>query len=180
MEDQPYTKITVSDIIKKAGIARQTFYRNFENKDEVILQYLEYSFTLGLINITDFIKDINPKNSIKDIVITFNLKYIFEHRKEVATIMKIPEIESLFITRFKKWQNVLLDNYKKILSHENYLLFRYKACYQFVGYVNVLSDWLNNDMPIKVEKLNFILNELTVSSGFMGSNIPNIIMNIKT
>jgi AcrR family transcriptional regulator len=31
MDEKPYDKITVSDITEKAGIARQTFYRNYDN-----------------------------------------------------------------------------------------------------------------------------------------------------
>jgi AcrR family transcriptional regulator len=176
MEEQPYSKITVSDIIKKAGIARQTFYRNYANKDEVIFQYLGDIFIPNLINIADT----NSKNNINDIVVRLNLKYLLEHRKELTTMMKIPDIKSLIYTGFTEWQNVLLEDYKNILSRENYLLFRYKVYYQLVGYLNVFYDWFNNDMPIKAEKLNSILNKLTVSSRLVSSNIPNIIINIKT
>jgi AcrR family transcriptional regulator len=41
MDEKPYEKITVSDIVEKASIARQTFYRNFNNKNEVVFKYAE-------------------------------------------------------------------------------------------------------------------------------------------
>jgi AcrR family transcriptional regulator len=173
--EQPYAKITVSDIIKKAGIARQTFYRNYKNKDDIIIRYFEDSFSPDLLNIIDT----GSKNNIQDIVITIDLKYLLEHRKELITLMKIPDIESLVIAQFKEWQHLFLDNYKKILSRENYLLFQYIVDYQLVGYLQVFYDWFNNGMPIKVEKLNSILDKLTVSSRIISSNIPDIIMNIK-
>jgi hypothetical protein len=49
-----------------------------------------------------------------------------------------------------------------------------------VGYLQVFHDWFNNGMPMKVEKLNSLLDGLTVSSRLIGGNIPNIIMSIKT
>jgi AcrR family transcriptional regulator len=175
IKEQPYNKITVSDIIKKAGIARQTFYRNYKNKDEVILHYLEDSSTSDFLNMADT----GSKDTMQDIVITIDLKYLLERRKELITIMKIPAVESLVFANFKERQNELLENYKHILSRENYLLFRYKVAYQLVGYLQVFHDWFNNGMPMKVEKLNSILDKLTVSSRIISSNIPNIIMNIK-
>lgn len=38
----PYSDITISQICQRAGIARQTFYRNFETKDDVIRYYLNH------------------------------------------------------------------------------------------------------------------------------------------
>jgi AcrR family transcriptional regulator len=45
IDQKPYNKITVSDITKKAGIARQTFYRSYANKDAVLSEYFR-----GMIN----------------------------------------------------------------------------------------------------------------------------------
>ncbi|MDR1575410.1 MAG: TetR family transcriptional regulator [Treponema sp.] len=173
--EQPYHKITVSDIIKRAGIARQTFYRNYKNKDEVMIQYLKDSFTSNSFNMVDT----SSKSNIQDIVITVNLNYLLEHRKDLVLIMKIPGIENIFSPKLTEWQNLLLDNYKRILSHENYVLFRYTVKYQLIGYLQVISDWFNNGMPIKAEKLNSILNKLTVPSRLISGGIPNININIK-
>jgi AcrR family transcriptional regulator len=173
--EQPYAKITVSDIIKKAGIARQTFYRNYKNKDDIIIQYFEDGFSPGLFEVTDT----GSKSNIQDIVITIDLKYLLEYRRELITLIKIPDVESLVAAKFKEWQHLFLGNYKTLLSRENYLLFQYIVDYQVAGCLRVFSDWFNNGMPVKIEKLNSILDKLTVSSRIISSNIPNIIMNIK-
>jgi AcrR family transcriptional regulator len=173
--ERPYNKITVSDIIKRAGIARQTFYRNYENKNEVIFQYFRGSFTSDLLSVSGT----GSENTVQDIVISFDPKYVLEYREELRTVMKIPEIESLVFAKFKEWQNLLLDRYKDIFSREDYVLFRYKAGYQLVGYLQVFSDWFNTDMPVSVEKLNSILDTLSASSRLIGGGTPNIIINIK-
>ena len=44
MRHQPYAEITVKDITEKAGVARLTFYRNFESKDAIIQRKLQSLF----------------------------------------------------------------------------------------------------------------------------------------
>lgn len=44
MEKKPFQEITVTDIAQKAGIARLTFYRNFETKENVLLRYFDGLF----------------------------------------------------------------------------------------------------------------------------------------
>lgn len=41
LEKQPYEEITISQIAQKAGITRQTFYRHYRTKDDVISFYLD-------------------------------------------------------------------------------------------------------------------------------------------
>lgn len=40
MERKDYSSISITEIADKAGLARQTFYRNFEGKDEILLHFL--------------------------------------------------------------------------------------------------------------------------------------------
>lgn len=43
MQEYEYEKISVTDIVKKAGVGRVTFYRHFKNKEDVILFYFEHN-----------------------------------------------------------------------------------------------------------------------------------------
>lgn len=44
MNEKPYSKISVSEICKRAGVSRQTFYTLFESKDNVIAYELERKY----------------------------------------------------------------------------------------------------------------------------------------
>ena len=44
MEEKPYTRISVSEICKSAGVSRQTFYTLFASKDNVIAYELERKY----------------------------------------------------------------------------------------------------------------------------------------
>jgi AcrR family transcriptional regulator len=65
-----------SDITEKAGIARQTFYRNYDDKDDVVFQYIKKSMNTDLLKI-ETSQDPKKKN---DIVLMFNHTYMIEHR----------------------------------------------------------------------------------------------------
>ncbi len=41
MQTTPFSKITVKDIVEKAGLTRQTFYHNFETREEVLLYRID-------------------------------------------------------------------------------------------------------------------------------------------
>lgn len=44
LKTKPYSTITVTEIAKKTGVARLTFYRNFQNKEEIIIARSHYLF----------------------------------------------------------------------------------------------------------------------------------------
>ena len=44
MKKHPYSEITVKQIILEARLARKTFYRNFESKDDVLLSHIRGIF----------------------------------------------------------------------------------------------------------------------------------------
>jgi len=40
MMEKDFDKITITEIINKADLTRQTFYRNFESKENVLYEYV--------------------------------------------------------------------------------------------------------------------------------------------
>ena len=41
MKRKPYHEITVTDIVREAGVSRNSFYRNYQGIEEIISQFLE-------------------------------------------------------------------------------------------------------------------------------------------
>lgn len=41
MKRKPYHEITVTDIVREAGVSRNSFYRNYHSIEEIITQFLE-------------------------------------------------------------------------------------------------------------------------------------------
>ncbi|MCD8363614.1 MAG: TetR/AcrR family transcriptional regulator [Lachnospiraceae bacterium] len=44
MERMPYEKITITDIAKKAGVSRMSYYRLYKSKDDILIQYFNDAF----------------------------------------------------------------------------------------------------------------------------------------
>lgn len=41
LEDKPLSAISVSELTKKAGVSRMTYYRNYQSKEEIFTSYLD-------------------------------------------------------------------------------------------------------------------------------------------
>jgi AcrR family transcriptional regulator len=41
LDEKPYAQIEITEVTRKAGVARTSFYHHFSGKDDVILQYLD-------------------------------------------------------------------------------------------------------------------------------------------
>jgi AcrR family transcriptional regulator len=175
MDEKPYNKITVSDICEKAGIARPTFYYNFDDKDEVILQYLSNSLNTELM---DMEKTTDDKQC--NIVLTFNVKYMINHQKNLRKVLSTADVEARIYRELQAYTLSLIKSYKKQLSAEEYLICRYKICYQLTGSLKILFDWFINGMPMPVEKLILMLNTMNIPKTVQYPNIPGIEVRIKS
>lgn len=63
MEKEPFEDITVTDITREAGVARLTFYRHFENKEQVLLAHLDAVFESYLSELLKM-DDMNLKDGL--------------------------------------------------------------------------------------------------------------------
>jgi AcrR family transcriptional regulator len=175
MDEKPYDKITVSDIADKAGVARPTFYRNFDDKDEVILQYLNKSFNSELMSTEKIDKGDKPNN----IVLTFDVTYLIKNQRNLKKILSTADVEARIYRELQIYTLSLIKSYKKLLSAEEYLICHYKICYQMTGSLKVLFDWFINNMPMPIEKLVPMLNAMNVPKTVQYSNIPGVEVRIK-
>jgi len=175
MDEKPYYKITVSDIADRAGVARPTFYRNFDDKDEVILQYLNKSFNSELMSTEKIDKGDKPNN----IILTFDVTYLIKNQKNLKKILSTADVEARIYRELQLYTLSLIKSYKKRLSAEEYLICHYKICYQITGSLKVLFDWFINNMPMPIEKLVPMLNAMNVPKTVQYSNIPGVEVRIK-
>lgn len=138
MERKNYNDITITDIARRAGVNRTTFYRNFSNKDEVIKAYLD--------DITeDFIrrKKVNYHPSMfKEYIIT-----LFYHLKEQEKIGVL--LYRANIIHYIKYEFDKIFYNKAKTKKEQYN-------YYFIsgGLFNVYYNWLINGFVETPEELS--------------------------
>ena len=174
MDEMPYSKITVSDISEKAGIARTTFYHNYDEKDDVLYEYLIKTINTELLNIE---KIRESKKNI--IVLMFDYHFMIKHQKNLKKILSIADIENRIYRDLQKFPMSLIESYKGKLSSDEYLIGRYKLCYQITGCLKVIFDWFINDMPLPVENIVLMLNAMNIPKTIQYRNIPSIMVRLK-
>jgi len=175
MDEKPYDKITVSDITEKAGIARQTFYYTYDDKDDVIFEYLMNAFSTDLMSI-----ETSQNDKKQDIILfIFDYQYMVKNQKILEKILLIDDIKSRIFRDLQKYPMSLMEHYKKKLSAEEYLIGRYKLCYQITGFLSLFFDWFVNGMPMPVEKLVLMINTMNIPKNIQLRNIPSVEVRIK-
>ena len=175
MDEKPYNKISVSDICDKAGIARPTFYYKYEDKDDVIFEYLMHSCNIKLQNTEKTGKD----GKQDTIVLLFDYKYMLEYQKTIKKILSNADIENRIFRELQKYPMSLINEYKEKLTAHEYLVCRYKLCFQITGSLRVLFDWFINNMPMPIEDIVEMLNRMNIPKAVQYRNIPSVLVQIK-
>lgn len=128
-------KITVTDLTARAGVSRQAFYRNFEDKYELISCYYKDFFESGLIEIQK-IDEPNPDKIAQFLVTKFSERsedFIFATTYHYHDIL------------LKLYQEVLFRYFEPRLPQTKGM--RTWQIMNAAGSYYAIIDWLINDIP---------------------------------
>ncbi len=128
MKNKKYDDISITEITKKAGVSRVSFYRNFNSKEEIIQKWIEDTTNGFLEN-----SDINyKKDTTKDYFV--KLFNHLEKNKEYSTLIYNAGLIYLLKIEF---ENRILKIYEKEYGC-------YKSYFLAGGIFNVYYYWLMN------------------------------------
>ena len=51
MKQKPYGEITITDITKKAGVSRMAYYRNYQDKDDILISHYKKELSTAAVKI---------------------------------------------------------------------------------------------------------------------------------
>ncbi|MDR0562002.1 MAG: TetR/AcrR family transcriptional regulator [Spirochaetaceae bacterium] len=174
LDKKAYGKITMGDIAKKAGVARQTLYLIFKDKDDIVSQFLTESADSRLLSIERESRTAPETGNQDVILITFNTEFVVKHYGVLKKLLTDEYIHNLIIhlTREKVFSDI--EYYRAILTPQEYAVCRYKLAYQIAGWFTVLSDWFNAGMPQPLDELIRMLNAIARPAEKSWTHIPNI------
>ena len=98
MDMKPFSEITVTEIIERAGIARASYYRNFESKEAVINCYIDGVFQ-------DFKREF-PIGSIDERMLATHLSHVMVYVSRYYSDLKIlhkANLSSLYLDRLNRY-----------------------------------------------------------------------------
>lgn len=146
---KPYSEITIQDIVDEAGVCRNSFYRNFQSKEDIFQKKF-----LAICMEEDLITDGNEQFDYFDILKAVCRKFQ-NHRRFFRCYYKA-DLKSYFDTITS---HVIFSNAPEkaaALSPAEYYTY---ACRAWIG-IGVVTEWFNRDCDISIDDLVGIVSNI--------------------
>lgn len=153
MKIKPYKEITITDITNKAGVSRMAYYRNYKDKDDILVKHAEES-------ITELEQRIISKKSLTEEGLLRDFITNMQSDMFVYNIMQA----GLFQKMFNLYKEFMVRVYSGIfgwdMEDENIqlLIYRKMGClFGYMMYMNDRKQKLNTE--ILIEHLMSLAND---------------------
>lgn len=148
LKKKNFSEITVTDIINEAGVARASYYRNFESKEAIIEQYMD--------SLHEEVISSNEYSNVKDVFKYENIIAGFE-RSLTSFLKNKSYIISLYQNGFGSLIQDILNIYieDSVGDMPVHSIEWYKLYFIAGAVFNVLIKWLENgavESPIEIAR----------------------------
>lgn len=167
MENEDYSKITISEIAANAKVHRRTFYRHFKTREDVVSSYfdmlcedyinaLRKKENLSLPNITEVFFSFSIRNLKflqlleRNNLLPFLLQKLNEYLPSIYTLLKGDLKEGRRDGRGEGREEGREDHQKEYADEQE---LRYILSYSVGGYWNMLCHWLKEGADKTPEEL---------------------------
>ena len=166
--EKPYSKISISDITERAGVARPTFYLHYKTKDEVIVDYLDGIFKSYLDEITPYLQQKNGG---------IYAQKLFEQVERNSALLRPlldPDLSNILISRFSDYiayvsQTLIQKGIIAIPDPSPEYLNEFLVAGIAGYFYSVLLVWLEKGMPYTPEQMTAFLIPF-INNGLTGMN----------
>ena len=160
MSKKDYESTTVTDICNKARVSRMSFYRYFNNKEDIFINYCDERFE-------EFFAEIKEKNitDIKSFLIEIFL-FLKRYARQVSVLKKAGK-ENLIIEKFTDY-GTYLAKHLDLMVDNSPMTNRVLAAFLAGGTANILLLWFDLGLDVPPEEMaeiaTNIFNSLANSS----------------
>lgn len=140
LEKKELKKITISELVERAGVSRAAFYRNYSSKEQI----LEEIFKNTVQGITDKLEEFNFKTEMYQIWL-----FLFKEAKKEARVISLAidyNFEMLLTQAVFDFLEKRNRNAKKMTNS-------YMNSFWSSAVVSVLSKWIKDGMKVPAEKI---------------------------
>lgn len=154
LDEKPLDKINVTELCRRAGITRKTFYLHYEN----IGVYFEEIIEDILDEIERAMKRTTDQRLMKDARLNPEMIYIFEHiyvNKEIYQIIFSGKSSFTYYTMFYDRIKRLVRSSMETIGIDE--INEFEVSYQANAILGVIMEWSHNGFRNPVEEMNGIL-----------------------
>ena len=152
LKEKNIETISVSEIVKLAGLSRMSFYRYYQAKDDIVRQYIDDSFQ-------EFIEELK-RNPIKNpqVPATLLFGYFRTHKIRIKILIE----KGLFHLFFESFSHFLQESNLVIDSEPNISASNLQYYYQYTsgGILNLIEGWMSGDMKESDEEMALVLRKI--------------------
>lgn len=143
LEKKHFSEITVTDIVRKAGVARATYYRNFDIKEDIINTYLEkLRQEMSIFPIT---KELSFHNFSYENLVK-RLEYIAS-QKQYISLLSRNGFSIFLLDESNSFAEILLGDMP------NHSIERYNIYLVSGALLNLILQWVKNDCKEPPEEM---------------------------
>ena len=140
LEKKELKKITISELVERAGVSRAAFYRNYSSKEQILEEIFKNTFQF----ISDKLEEFNFKNEMFQIWL-----FLFKEAKKEARVISLAidyNFEKLLTQAVFDFLEKRNRNAKKTTNS-------YMNSFWSSAVVSVLSKWIKDGMKVPAEKI---------------------------
>ena len=133
MEIKPYKEITITDITNKAGVSRMAYYRNYQDKDDILINHLREEMEKAA---SEFLRDKNPSHEEfwRRIIFSIVEDPINEH------VVKAGLLDKTFESMLAYAMRIYREAFGLDLSDEQVMMMIYSKVGGLFGYMVYMID----------------------------------------
>ena len=140
LEKKELKKITISELVERAGVSRAAFYRNYSSKEQI----LEEIFKNTVRGITDKLEEFNFKTEMYQIWL-----FLFKEAKKEARVISL----AIDYNFEKLLTQAVFDFLEKRNRNAKTTTNSYMNSFWSSAVVSVLSKWIKDGMKVPAEKI---------------------------
>ncbi|EOH77491.1 TetR/AcrR family transcriptional regulator [Enterococcus malodoratus] len=154
LEKNPYQSINVSQVVRRAGVSRMAFYRNFDSLDDVLFDYFS---TVISERFADIIQHVPPTEKLKSLELFFK---DFANTLELSVSQGYePIIRRVFNENMQHFYNSL-PLFEELKEPEK----RYYVKFMSDGVYSIWREWLISDQKESLDMIHQLLATLQNST----------------
>jgi AcrR family transcriptional regulator len=153
LEKRAFSEITITEIAKVAGVSRAAFYRNYANKEDILIFCLRDLFQELLVKL----QESENKSKLNRTVLFFS--FFQEHSGFIETLIKA-ELSYIFYEQFCIYVIDFFENQTDKFA-KSPLFEKYLPQYIASGLFRVLMEWIKAGTVESVNDITQFMFEVT-------------------